>query len=987
MKSAGLFAQQQPVTFHQITTADGLNDGWITAICQDKYGYMWFASAGALNRYNGKTIRRFTYDRKDSTSPPPSFCNTIACGADGRLWLSFWNEMVEFDYASFTFRKIKKAEGFNVNTIIPVAADRLYLASRSGLRCYNPIGDRFEELAIDTVSKQLLKTTRANSAYLSGDDLYIGGNGGYVVYNVKTKKAIFNEVEELQGNGIDKIMVSRSGDVWIGNHEAFMLLRVDGRTGRTEILNHLLIKDQSNVKSLVTGMIEDENNVIWITTNLNSLLCYNPVSKELVHHNYNPAGKNSLLSNMMFSIYVGRDKKIWLGYDVGVNYVSQQKNLFRIGYPFGGKNLHTLTRGMEEDHEGNLWFTSGNGISVYNVKTGKYTAWQNQPGKPDAIYFNSVRAIAEDVNHDIWVATGRGVNRLNRKTMKMDFLTIKDSIPEAFYFSLNKTSDGTLWFGTRDYDGLYYYNPVEKKFHGISSHPVLKKYKGYAVRYTFEDSKKRIWFGYNGEGLLMYKPSTGETRYWHSTDKTDKTIASDVIVSVNEDKDGKIWVSTFNGITSIDLDKDEYTSYTEKNGLPSNIVGGIAVDDSNRVWFGTAAGLVMLEKSRRYFTLIGTEAGLSITDFTEHSALKLSNGNVIMPSRRGYIVFDPLQYKADTSATNSFIADIMIRGDKQIPMQIINSSETIALSYDENFFTIDLEAVSFNDQLWYAYKLDGLEKEWHYTQNPKVVYTNLSGGHYTFRYKASSNINHWGGEEKLLRFHIATIFYKTWWFRTITILLIIATIFLFYRFRMNKQKQILNLETKAESLEKEKTLVQYESLKQHLNPHFLFNSLTSLRSLIKTDAKTATSFLDGMSKVYRYVLKSGEQELVRLQDELDFVETFVKLQKIRFKEGLDVHINVPDSFFNKYIAPVTLQNLVENAIKHNTADKDSPLLINIFTEEDYVIVKNNLQLYRIVETSNKKGLASLQTLYRYYSDKPVVINEDEHYFTVKIPLL
>jgi LytS/YehU family sensor histidine kinase len=134
-------------------------------------------------------------------------------------------------------------------------------------------------------------------------------------------------------------------------------------------------------------------------------------------------------------------------------------------------------------------------------------------------------------------------------------------------------------------------------------------------------------------------------------------------------------------------------------------------------------------------------------------------------------------------------------------------------------------------------------------------------------------------------------------------------------------------------------------------------------------------------------LKSGEQELVRLQDELDFVETFVKLQKIRFKEGLDVHINVPDSFFNKYIAPVTLQNLVENAIKHNTADKDSPLLINIFTEDDYVIVKNNLQLYRIVETSNKKGLASLQTLYRYYSDKPVVINEDEHYFTVKIPLL
>lgn len=987
MKSAALFAQQQPVTFHKITTADGLNDGWINAICQDKFGYMWFASAGALNRYNGKTMRRFTYDRKDSTSAPSSLCNTVVSGTDGRLWLSFWNEMVEFDFNSFTFRKIKRLQGFNVNTIIPAAPDKLYLASRSGLRCYNPLTDRFEELSNNEDSKQLLNTTKAYSAFLKGNVLYIGCIGGYVVYNITTKQAAFHAVKELQAKAADKIMVSDARDVWLANHEAFKLIRVDGRAGTTEVLDHLLTKDQGNVKSLVNSFVEDEKGTIWIASNLNSLLCYNPVSKTLVHYNYNPHAQNSVLSNMLFALYVGQDKKIWLGYDIGVNYVNQQKNLFRIGYPFGENNPHALTRGMEEDHEGNLWFTTGNGISTYNIKTGKYTVWQNQPGRPDAIYFNSVRAIAEDVNHDIWVATGRGVNRLNRSTGKMEFLTIKDSIPQAFYFSLNKTSDGTLWFGTRDYDGLYYYKPAEKKFHGISSHPVLKKYQGFAVRYTFEDSKKRIWFGYNGEGLMMYNPSTNETQHWRSTDRTEKTITSDVIVSINEDKDGKIWVSTFNGITSIDVEKNEFISYTEKNGLPSSIVGGIAVDDSNRVWFGTAAGLVMLEKSRRYFTLMGEEAGLAITDFTEHAALTLKNGEIIMPSRKGYVVFDPLQYKADSTATNCFIADVRINSNEQLPMRIINSNQTIQLQYDKNFFTIDLEAVSFNGQLWYAYRLDGLEKEWNYSQNPKVVYTNLSGGNYTFRYKASSNVNNWNVEEKQLQFHIATIFYKTWWFRTITFLLIIAAIFLFYRFRLNKQKQILNLETKAESLEKEKTLVQYESLKQHLNPHFLFNSLTSLRSLIKTDSKTATTFLDGMSKVYRYVLKSGEQELVRLQDELDFVKTFARLQKIRFKEGLEVHINVPESLFNKYIAPVTLQNLVENAIKHNTADKDSPLLVDIFVEDDYMLVKNNLQRYRIVETSNKKGLASLQTLYRYYSDKPVVINEDEHYFTVKIPLL
>lgn len=982
-----LCGQQLPVTFNPITTADGLNDGWVTAICQDKYGYMWFASAGALNRYNGKTIRRFTYDRKDSTSPPPSVCNTMALGTDGRFWLSFWNEMAEFDYTSFSFRKIKKAEGFNVNTIAPIAADKLILVSKSGLRCYNPVADRLEELTSDTASKQLLKTAKAHCAYLDNGLLYIGTNGGYIIYNIQQEKAGFYEVKELRGAAVDRIMVAKNGDIWAGNHEKFRLLRIDRQTGQTEVLDHLLIKDQSNVKSLVNGIIEDDNHTLWIATNLNSLLCYNPKNKTTIHYSYNPSGKNSVLSNIMSSLYVGNDKRIWMGYDVGVNYVDQQKNLFRIGYPLGQNNPHALTRGMEEDHEGNLWFTTGNGISSYNIKTGSYRLWQNQPGKPDVIYFNSVRGIAEDINHDIWIATGKGVNRLNRATGKMDFLTMKDSIPEAFYFSINKTRDGTLWFGTRDYDGLYYYNPSEKKFHSIAGHPVLGKYKGYGVRYTFEDSKKRLWFGYNGEGLLMYDPVSGQTRHWNSADKADQTINGNIVVNINEDKDGKIWVSTFNGVNCINPDKNEFTSYTDKNGLPSNVAGGIAVDDSNRVWLGTAAGLVMLEKSRRYFTLLGAAAGLPITDFTENAALRLKNGEVMMPSRRGYVVFDPLGYKTDHSPVNCFIAAIRVNGNKQLPMQMINSSQTIKLHYNENFLSIDLEAVSFNDQLWYAYKLDGIENEWHFTQDPKVVYTSLPGGNYIFRYKASSDVNHWGDGEKIIRFHITTIFYKTGWFKAIGLLLIACTGILFYRFRMNKQKQILGLETKAESLEKEKTLVQYESLKQHLNPHFLFNSLTSLRSLIRTDAKTATSFLDGMSKVYRYVLKSGEQELVRLQDELDFVETFVKLQKIRFNEGLDVRINVPATYFNKYIVPVTLQNLVENAIKHNTADKDSPLLITILVEDGYVVVKNNRQLYRIVETSNKKGLASLQTLYKYYSDNPVIINEDEHSFIVKIPLL
>ena len=142
-----------------------------------------------------------------------------------------------------------------------------------------------------------------------------------------------------------------------------------------------------------------------------------------------------------------------------------------------------------------------------------------------------------------------------------------------------------------------------------------------------------------------------------------------------------------------------------------------------------------------------------------------------------------------------------------------------------------------------------------------------------------------------------------------------------------------------------------------------------------------------MSAIYRYILKSSEHELVLLSAELKFVDTYIRLQQTRFKAGLQVHVNANDEYHSCKIVPVTLQNLVENAIKHNVVDRESPLVIDMFTENEYMVVRNNLQKKKSVETSNRTGLKSLQTLYGYLTDKPMVIAEDEQFFTVKVPLI
>lgn len=204
---------------------------------------------------------------------------------------------------------------------------------------------------------------------------------------------------------------------------------------------------------------------------------------------------------------------------------------------------------------------------------------------------------------------------------------------------------------------------------------------------------------------------------------------------------------------------------------------------------------------------------------------------------------------------------------------------------------------------------------------------------------------------------------------------------------MRQYNQLLQLQSKTHHLEKEKAQMMFDSLKQQLNPHFLFNSLTSLSALIDADQALAGNFLGQMSDMYRYILKNGDAETVSLKDELLFVNTYYQLQKTRFGSGLLLNINVDEQLSFHQIAPVTLQNMMENAIKHNIIDQDDPLIIDIYSEGDYLVVKNNSQPKRNVETSNKKGLDQFKTLYMYLTNKPIIIEDTDVYFMIKIPLI
>lgn len=189
-------------------------------------------------------------------------------------------------------------------------------------------------------------------------------------------------------------------------------------------------------------------------------------------------------------------------------------------------------------------------------------------------------------------------------------------------------------------------------------------------------------------------------------------------------------------------------------------------------------------------------------------------------------------------------------------------------------------------------------------------------------------------------------------------------------------------------LEKEKSQANFENLKNQLNPHFLFNSLSSLNSLIFENPELASKFLKQLSKVYRYLLENNQTEYVPLETEIDFVEHYISLLQTRFGNGLEVKMQYPEPDEAHYrIIPVTLQILVENAIKHNITYEDTPLKIEIYTQNGYLVVQNNHQPKTRVEGSNKKGLDNLRDLYYYTTGREAIIESSPLIFTVKIPLI
>jgi LytS/YehU family sensor histidine kinase len=209
--------------------------------------------------------------------------------------------------------------------------------------------------------------------------------------------------------------------------------------------------------------------------------------------------------------------------------------------------------------------------------------------------------------------------------------------------------------------------------------------------------------------------------------------------------------------------------------------------------------------------------------------------------------------------------------------------------------------------------------------------------------------------------------------------------FVIYYLEVLEEKQENSLE--LERLKQKQLEANISSLKEQLSPHFLFNSLTTLKSMISKDVSGSQDFVLKLSEVYRFLLKHKEHQMVSIKEELDFVTAYGYLLKSRFKNSLEITTVIPESHLQYFIPPLTLQLLIENAVKHNVLSKHRPLAININVKDDYLSISNNFQPKNYVENSGNVGLSNINKRYMLLAEKEIKINLVNGDFQVLIPII
>jgi hypothetical protein len=447
-----------------------------------------------------------------------------------------------------------------------------------------------------------------------------------------------------------------------------------------------------------------------------------------------------------------------------------------------------------------------------------------------------------------------------------------------------------------------------------------------------------------------------------------------VVYSITEDSDGHIWFSTANaGIYR--YDGKSLKNFSLENGLSDIHVTGLLADKRHHLLIIHNSGVDIMDTRSNAFLYLSKGVGMSALNPDLNVCTIEGNETAWLGTQNGLI---RLQIPDDilTRQPSLQLSRVSIFLSKE---NYIGSHD---FSYNQNHISFHFNAFWFIEPelVRYQIRLKGYDIDWIDTRNTLVTYSNLSPGEYTFEVRASIKGNFTLNDIKTFKFTIEKPFWKSTWFILASILVISLLVYLIIFTREKRLKQ-------RDAVEREKIAVKFQTLRSQVNPHFLFNSFSTLITIIDEDKEVAIDYVEKLSLFFRNILEYREDDLIPLSEELKLIETYFYLQKKRYNKNLQLDIAVKEEALSSLIPPMVLQMLIENAIKHNVISAEKPLSVSIFTDEKFITVTNKLQRKKDKEPSTGIGITNIKDRYALLGFGDIQIVSSCGQFIVKLPLI
>lgn len=943
-------AAQEPF-FRVSSLPEKFKDCQITAMMQDSTGLIWIGTSCGVLKFDGFDVEKPANDTGDFNQPVSALFQDFT----GKIWVGFKSGKVAFVQKN----QIAFFSGIFENDVpvTGITTDKSgnYFFSTYGNGIYAVMGDSTVNISkTDGLSDLFVYTLVADKE----GKIWAGSDAGIDVLTFSEGRPTVRHLgfeNGLPDIMVQKLVIDDEGTIWAGTHDNGFC-RIASKTLEVSTFNNVASWDSGPV----TGIIPGRENV-WISTHGHGLI---------------KVGMNPEKAPKSFSSF--------------------------------GRESFLKTDGIFRDKEGNLWSFTSNRIILIPGDLFEFVSGDENNG------LKNVHALMTDRNNNLWYVSEKGLFRHSpdfSDKEKPQKISLPHIISSRDITCLFQEKFGFVWVGTFG-QGLYRIDPdltggrffTEKN--GLVNNNIL----------SISSNGQEIWFATLG-GASSWKTGGGskaENPVFENFDESEG-LGNNFIYCVYNDKQGQVWFATDGkGITR--LGNGKFTTFGAEQGLLSNKIYSITADSKGVIWCATHDNSLYYFAGEKFIRLqTGLDAGSTIS-----SIVFDKKDNLLIVHENGIDIFDtqnqtllkyrnesgisPIKPEFNSTAVSSDGSIWIGNGDGLIrytapekktitrPAFILKSVEVFLEPVDfavKNKFTWDQNHLSFSyTGLWfhnpanvrYRVMLEGYDLDWNQTSDRLVNYSNLPGGNYTFRVLASQSDDFSGASEISWSFKIASPVWQMWWFWVLIVTTVSALVYLSVKIRVNRIRRI-------EELKKETIMFQLEMLKSQVNPHFLFNSFGTLISIIDENPVLAIEYVEKLSVFFRNILEFRDKDLISLDEELEIIANYIFLQKKRYGENMSVEMKIAANHRNLLIPPLTLQLLVENAIKHNVISKIKPLKIIIESIVDGLRVSNNMQKKSAVSESTGFGLKTIRRRYQLMGNLELKIEETEQTFLVILPLI